>query len=137
VDDNQLPWPESFEQRLNSKRKTIVPRTRAQCRAPSAAETAPKSIRVSGDGIDQNDLFFASGWLNPLEEQQGIPGWQRITLMKHFDESHNDDLWAYEGVVLPGGRIIVGRWWFASEDPGTPSYVSDLLCQVNDMTDEF
>jgi len=22
-----------------------------------------------------------------------------------------DDLWAYEGVVLPGGQVIVGRWW--------------------------
>lgn len=20
-------------------------------------------------------------------------------------------LWAYEGVVLPGGQVVVGRWW--------------------------
>lgn len=24
-----------------------------------------------------------------------------------------DALWAYEGVVLPGGQVIVGRWWSA------------------------
>jgi hypothetical protein len=39
--------------------------------------------------------------------------------MKHFmddfDQVEQDNLWAYEGVVLPGGRIILGRWWFASE----------------------
>jgi hypothetical protein len=62
---------------------------------------------------------MALGWLNPLPPQQGIPGWQRITFMKHFNEDLNDpmddNLWAYEGVVLPGGRIILGRWWFASE----------------------
>lgn len=22
-----------------------------------------------------------------------------------------DSWWAYEGVVLPGGEIVVGRWW--------------------------
>lgn len=22
-----------------------------------------------------------------------------------------DSIWAYEGVVLPGGKIILGRWW--------------------------
>jgi hypothetical protein len=62
---------------------------------------------------------MALGWLNSLPPQQGIPGWQRITFMKHFNEDLNDpmddNLWAYEGVVLPGGRIILGRWWFASE----------------------
>ncbi len=39
--------------------------------------------------------------------------------MKHFmddlDQIEQDNLWAYEGVVLPGGRIILGRWWYASE----------------------
>lgn len=31
------------------------------------------------------------------------------------DDRHTplfDSLWAYEGVVLPGGMIILGRWWF-------------------------
>ena len=69
--------------------------------------------------MDLEDDFHAVGWLNALPDQYGIPGWQRITFMKHFaedlDNVDSDNLWAYEGVVLPGGRIIVGRWWFASE----------------------
>jgi hypothetical protein len=72
-----------------------------------------------GHGEDLEDDYMALGWLNPLPPQAGIPGWQRITFMKHFNEDLNDlmedNLWAYEGVVLPGGRIILGRWWFASE----------------------
>jgi hypothetical protein len=72
---------------------------------------------------------MALGWLNTLPPQGGIPGWQRITFMKHFtqdyDHPNEDNLWAYEGVVLPGGRIILGRWWFASEQ-GHPS-VSDPM----------
>lgn len=71
-----------------------------------------------GRGEDLDDDFNAIGWLNPLPPQEGIPGWQRITFMKHFmedlDEVDQDNLWAYEGVVLPGGRIILGRWWLAS-----------------------
>lgn len=33
-----------------------------------------------------------------------------------------DKLWAYQAVVLPGGQIILGRWW----DPltGTGDFVS-------------
>lgn len=27
-------------------------------------------------------------------------------------------LWAYEGVVLPGGMLMVGRWWSASDERG-------------------
>jgi hypothetical protein len=73
-----------------------------------------------GSGTDLNDEFNVIGWLNALPDQCGIPGWQRITFMKHFaddlDYVDGENLWAYEGVVLPGGRIMVGRWWFASED---------------------
>ena len=73
-----------------------------------------------GSGTDLDDEFNAIGWLNALPDQCGIPGWQRITFMKHFaddlDYVDGENLWAYEGVVLPGGRIMVGRWWFASED---------------------
>ena len=64
--------------------------------------------------------FLSTGWLNPLPAQQGVPGWQRMSMMKYYvDEEEvtsppaalEDSLWAYDGVVLPGGMIIVGRWW--------------------------
>lgn len=82
--------------------------------------TDPGNLQFTGKGVDLDDDFEAIGWLNPLPDQHGIPGWQRITWMKHFEEDlkqvgpEPDNLWAYEGVVLPGGRIILGRWWYAS-----------------------
>jgi hypothetical protein len=98
-------------------------RTRAQkSRAkPKLADIEYKSIQLTGSGNDEEDEFFASGWLNPLPPQHGIPGWQRVTFMKHFlddyDQVDKDDLWAYEGVALPGGRMILGRWWAATAEP--------------------
>lgn len=71
--------------------------------------------------------FYSSGWLNPLPPQQGIPGWQRMTMMKYFvdEDGHWDDeaLWAYEGVVFPGGQIMLGRWW-SPEDHTRPEQAS-------------
>ena len=41
--------------------------------------------------------------------------------MKYWRDSFGNidptELWAYEGVVLPGGQIIIGRWWYPSPDP--------------------
>lgn len=28
----------------------------------------------------------------------------------------NGNYWAYEGVVLPGGMIMLGRWWSPMDD---------------------
>jgi len=37
----------------------------------------------------------------------------------NYSTMDQDALWAYEGIVIPGGEIIVGRWWSADEeDPG-------------------
>lgn len=59
--------------------------------------------------------FYATGYTYPLPAQHGVPGWQRIVMMKYFlDDNGNyeeEAIWAYEGVVLPGGQLIVGRWW--------------------------
>lgn len=115
-----MAWPSVFEERLNSLRNS------SESAAPVKTQGRNKSknslstdLQFVGTGMDLEDDFRAIGWLNALPDQCGIPGWQRITFMKHFaedlDDVDSDNLWAYEGVVLPGGRIIVGRWWFASE----------------------
>ncbi|KAK4697460.1 hypothetical protein P7C71_g612, partial [Lecanoromycetidae sp. Uapishka_2] len=94
-------------------------------------------LQFGGSGADAL-RFHCNGILHPLPPQHEIPGWQRITMMKYFDDvspnsspagagsdnssaskgfqldddvSLNDGCWAYEGVVLPGGMIILGRWW--------------------------
>lgn len=118
--DCQLKWPSIFEERLNSLRSTSETgaplKTQGRTRMKDSTNV---NLQFIGTGTDLEDDFHAIGWLNPLPEQCGIPGWQRITFMKHFAEDledvDSDNLWAYEGVVLPGGRIIIGRWWFASE----------------------
>ncbi|KAF2691128.1 hypothetical protein K458DRAFT_382702 [Lentithecium fluviatile CBS 122367] len=116
-------WPDAAEQRLRSQRETIFDHTRAQHSKRNKIDPEgerSKNIQVTGWGNDQDDHFYMTGWLNPLPDQSGIPGWQRITLMKHFEEEldmlDEDNHWAYEGVVLPGGRIILGRWWWANDE---------------------
>lgn len=92
--------------------------------APEDTQSTPRNtsnIPFTGFGEDLGDGFYATGWLNPLPDQCDIPGWQRITFMKHFeldpkDNTDEDNLWAYEGVVLPGGKFILGRWWYASDE---------------------
>ena len=125
-------------------------RTRAQHRAGKPADQQAASIRLSGAGYDSDEKFYVSGWINPLHPQNGIPGWQRITFMKHYDElayTNLDDLWAHEGVILPGGRIMIGRWWYASDDPEDDLYGNnsgpfmlwavDKLSKPFDQTDEI
>ena len=117
-----MKWPQFFEDRLSSLRNVPKRDFATQGRnKPQLVTEASKfgNIQFVGQGEDLDDEYNAMGWLNPLPPQQGIPGWQRITFMKHFmddfDQVEQDNLWAYEGVVLPGGRIILGRWWYASD----------------------
>ena len=115
-----MKWPQVFEDRLHSLNNSGEPRIKTQGRSKSKPTNRNgENIQFVGTGEDLDDDFNAVGWLNPLPPQWGIPGWQRITFMKHFMENfaevEQDNLWAYEGVVLPGGRIILGRWWYASE----------------------
>jgi hypothetical protein len=76
------------------------------------------SFCFKGEGEDGNEKFQASGYFNPLPPQHGVPGWHRMTMMKYWRDEHGDmdasSLWAYEGVVLPGGMIMLGRWWHPS-----------------------
>ncbi|KAL1599584.1 hypothetical protein SLS60_007387 [Paraconiothyrium brasiliense] len=121
---NKLTWPEMFESRLHARRDLDpdAAKARAQHREKypyDTSEDAP-SIRFDGWGEEGDLDYFATGWLNPLPDQCGIPGFQRVTFMKHpyedLNNVHQDGLWAYEGVVLPGGKIMIGRWWEATSD---------------------
>lgn len=74
-------------------------------------------------GCGDQELRFA-GIVHPLPLQNGIPGFQRFsmvsffppasgTIAKGFLDADKDDLhvyWRYEGVVLPGGNVILGRY---------------------------
>jgi hypothetical protein len=112
-------WRPDFECILQSLRAPeSVARTRAQHRDHSSdaiRNFRSEALRVEGDGTDDQEDFYIDGWLNPLPRQHGVPGWQRLTMMKYFVEEDEygegeidlEALWAYEGVILPGGKIIV------------------------------
>ena len=117
---DELEYPDIYEQELQS-----MPR-------------GPHTDRLTGEKIvpEHKDFFGIGkaktayhlfGRMHSLPPQAGIPGWQRVSMMKvmpdpgtgAYGTSITQD-WAYEGVVVPGGQIILGRWWspFRNEAPG-------------------
>lgn len=121
-----MKWPTEWDQILDSRIDTsdpysvydpyshYVPPTPNEIR-----EIERKSVRFTGKGLDDDKRFFSRGWLTPLSRQADIPGWQRMTMMRHENPdlaaSVHEENKAYEGVVLPGGRMILGRWWSTVE----------------------
>ena len=127
---------------------------------------APKRGRdyllFTGSGHDA-ESFHCNGIIHALPPQQGIPGFQRITLMKYFDPNSyspsssspsspdpfsggfddagdgtgdgfrwdeadvDDGCWAYEGVVLPGGKVILGRWWSPLDETGEREWTGPFI----------
>jgi hypothetical protein len=135
----QNPWRHDFEhilQSLSSRPDTA--RTRAQHKQHSRAAVRDfknKALRIEGDGTDNEEDFYMDGWLNPLPMQHGVPGWMRVTMMKYFVEEgeHEEEiidteaLWAYEGVMMPGGKIVVGRWWCPTDGNGARMYSGPFI----------
>jgi hypothetical protein len=80
-----------------------------------------KQFWGSSRGLKNGHMY---GRVHALPNQQEFHGWQRVTIMKFFannaGEYDQDQVWAYEGCVLPGGRMILGRWRDARADPATP-----------------
>ena len=140
---NTTPWTNDFESHLRG----LPPRTRAVMNPVRGTHYQ----QFSGSGTDNSYTFCCRGIVHPIKEQDGFPGWQRITLMKRYalppppppQPSTNftpvntapapapippppgqpndgfgidNDCWAYEDVVLPGGKIVLGRWWHPFEN---------------------
>lgn len=122
----KFAWPQLFENHLlsvtfhrdrlsglNPPRVTRAQHSRMPTYGPQTFPLA-SSRRFEGIGWDDEE-FYAAGWINPLPAQYGIPGFKRMTMMKFFQDEFGvvdvNALWAYEGVVLPGDQIVVGRWW--------------------------
>jgi len=75
------------------------------------------------------------GRTHALPPQHGIPGFQRISFVKFcyevqadFQQYDPSQIWGYEGCVLPGGRVIVGRWMDLTGQDGDA---------IQDPVDEF
>ncbi|KAF2667816.1 hypothetical protein BT63DRAFT_415336 [Microthyrium microscopicum] len=120
-----------FEHVLNSfgtSSAILPPQSQPQHFGPGPARQQPQhfgpprakkmhhagSYPIEGLGWDDEE-FYCTGYVNPLPPQRGIPGWKRMTMMKYFIDQwgqiNTGALWAYEGVVLPGSQMVLGRWW--------------------------
>lgn len=114
-------WPRGFENLNETDPYKKDPQLASQLRIKG--HTYPVK---SFYGTCQTDSTHYFGRIHGLPPQQGIPGFQRISFLRFTPSSDGDEvfvpeqIWGYEGCVLPGGRIIVGRWWWitaAEQDP--------------------
>ncbi|KAK0966809.1 hypothetical protein LTS01_017602 [Friedmanniomyces endolithicus] len=136
VSEDQRFSPATFEAHVKA---LAAPVSRAKTRAQQRSATPEglsafknQSFQFTGEGHDVAEDFCAQGWLNALPAQHGVPGWQRMTMMKYYEDLVTggvdyDSLWAYEGVVLPGGQIMLGRWWSPSDGVGSEQYSGPFI----------
>ncbi|OBT79980.1 hypothetical protein VF21_01140 [Pseudogymnoascus sp. 05NY08] len=69
-------------------------------------------------GLGRSDVdYHLHGRMHGLPPQEGIPGFQRVSMLKYLPcvngmyGTGRTSFWAYEGCVLPGNQIMLGRWW--------------------------
>ncbi|TEY36652.1 hypothetical protein BOTCAL_0545g00040 [Botryotinia calthae] len=123
-------WPKSWEKVLHSDPfSNADPEHSHQSRGSRRATRSKKHIKKPkenpnpgveyfyGSSHDSSSTAHFYGAVHGIPPQHGIPGFQRITIMKFFPDQNGfhdpEQSWGYEGCVLPGGRIIVGRWFDA------------------------
>jgi len=117
-------WPKSFEALLKSDPYSAAspPRSR-RSRVANAFNNEKYELKTfygTSRGHRDAHLF---GRIHGLPPQQGVPGFQRISMIKFYPlngEFDASQVWSYEGCVLPGGRVIVGRWWDLTSDSSQP-----------------
>ncbi|KAI9050954.1 hypothetical protein LZ554_005065 [Drepanopeziza brunnea f. sp. 'monogermtubi'] len=127
----KFPWPADWEAVLCSNPFNDIHQQNYAKRKGVPPQNLPDVRQFWGScrGAKKGHFF---GRVHALTVQQGFHGFQRITLIKYYTQvDHNGEhvydpnqVWAYEGVVLPGGRIIVGRWWSARGNPDS----NDTMC---------
>jgi hypothetical protein len=120
-------WPKAFETLIKSNpfTKSSPPRARQTRNANAVTNKQYELKAFYGTSKGPRTAHFF-GRAHGLPQQQGIPGFQRISMIKFYPlEGEYDpaNVWAYEGCVLPGGRIIVGRWWDLSTNSNDPAEI--------------
>ena len=103
----------------NQEQKRVAPLSPSNYSPPQRGKDY-LPFRGSTNSIDLN-VF--RGILHDLADQSGIPGFQRVTFVS-YDRVSGDltdldmtDYECHEGVVLPGGHMILGRWFYDFDEP--------------------
>ncbi|KAL8675728.1 MAG: hypothetical protein Q9186_007650 [Xanthomendoza sp. 1 TL-2023] len=117
-----LPWRQGVPKASSTNRRINFP-----------GEKAGKIPEVHFFGVGETNVneppLNVAGIVHPLPLQSGIPGWQRFTMVAYetpasgsaqqgYLDADEGDLCAYlrfEGVVLPGDSIIIGRYSLGDE----------------------
>ncbi len=89
--------------------------------SPTSPQRGRDFLPFSGS-MNRSCLGGILGILHDLPTQSGFPGFQRVSFMRYCKQHapnledvvtlSDEDLDCHEGVVLPGGHIIIGRWWY-------------------------
>ena len=82
--------------------------------------------RFTGTGHDEHlQPFVCAGIIHdiPLAASTGIPGWKRIAMVQrcntsplhldrqeYFEHPLDENCWTLEGLIVPGGHMIVGKY---------------------------
>ncbi|KAK7206106.1 hypothetical protein BZA70DRAFT_275696 [Myxozyma melibiosi] len=86
-------------------------------------------VSFVGRGRDRYD-YITYSTLTPLDPCYGLPGFARFGMRKEYIQSDSDSgsddgegvVWEYNGVYIPGPKIMLGRWRDGS-DPSTTNAV--------------
>ncbi|KAK1915549.1 hypothetical protein P3342_003359 [Pyrenophora teres f. teres] len=125
----KLDWPIEFENLVQSIENDTRAKRGLRTSGPYEPQKNCNSTHFAGRGEEPEGKYKVLGWLNSLPPQGGIPGWQRFTMMQHTSTNYENfqqdkRLWAYEGVVVPGGRMILGRAWKVNDGYGSEASYS-------------
>lgn len=78
---------------------------------------------LASDGEHQQYHFYGRiHALPPQPDKTGISGFQQISMVKLMPDENGQytpdgtNHWLYEGIVIPGGQIMLGRWWNGDSD---------------------
>lgn len=113
-DEEKIVWPAAFEEYFAD---VEYPQSHARTRMQSG-QTRGDEIQEARhfhlSGTDCNETVLARGWIKALPPQHGLPGWQQMDMIKYSLTNQGSidmaNFWVYNGVVFPGGQMIMGRW---------------------------
>jgi hypothetical protein len=78
---------------------------------PSSNQPELKHFWGTVRGSKEGHVF---GRNHAMSNQGNFHGWQHISMVVCFSDDQgafdDDDIWVYEGIALPGNRIMLGRW---------------------------
>lgn len=98
------------------------PSTPSTSETPSPANHSPTSSHSS---ISPSSTTSPTDWAHPIDNKPTSFTPVNAPPQLHYEAESVDvdtGCWAYEGVVLPGGKIMLGRWWSPIQD------VEEMTC---------